>query len=111
MYNEYIIYMYLHIKDNKIKTNFQNKKIRTKYFSYCPYKYTTDKDSDKFIDLFKEIVDSGLNLAFMAHFNHPVELSTKVVIEATLRFLSTGAQIRTQSPLLRHINDSPDVWA
>lgn len=99
------------ILKNKDRTNLQTIRIGTKSLGFWPYKYTTDKDADKFIDLFKEIVDSGLNLAFMAHFNHPVELSTPVVKEAVEKILSTGAQIRTQSPLVRHINDCPDVWA
>jgi hypothetical protein len=47
----------------------------------------------------------------MAHFNHPRELSTIVVREAIERILETGAQIRTQSPVMRHINDDPGVWA
>lgn len=96
---------------NRDKINVQTIRIGTKSLSYWPYKFTTDKDADKFIDLFQEIADSGLNLAFMAHFNHPVELSTPVVAEAVKRIRSTGAQIRTQSPLVRHINDDPDIWA
>jgi len=47
----------------------------------------------------------------MAHFNHPVELSTPAVQKAIRRVRSTGAQIRTQSPVMRNINDSPEVWA
>ncbi len=96
---------------NRDKTNIQTIRIGTKSLSFWPYKYTTDKDADKFIALFKEITDSGLNLAFMAHFNHPVELTTPAVKEAVKRIRATGAQIRTQSPLVRHINDCPDVWA
>ena len=46
----------------------------------------------------------------MAHFNHPRELRPPVVAEAINRIRETGAQIRTQSPLLRHINDHPSVW-
>jgi L-lysine 2,3-aminomutase len=56
-------------------------------------------------------VKKGINLAFMAHFSHPVELETKAVQQAIRRLRSAGVQIRTQSPVLRHINDSPDVWA
>jgi L-lysine 2,3-aminomutase len=47
----------------------------------------------------------------MAHFNHPRELQTEAVQIATERILETGAQIRTQSPIMQHINDDPDVWA
>ncbi|MDR0418658.1 MAG: lysine 2,3-aminomutase, partial [Prevotellaceae bacterium] len=53
----------------------------------------------------------GRNLAIQAHFNHPVELSTDAVKKAIARIRSTGAQIRTQSPLLKHINDHPDIWS
>lgn len=97
--------------ENRDNNNVQTIRIGTKSLGYWPYKYTTDKDADKFIELFQEITDSGLNLAFMAHFNHPVELKTEAVQEAVKRIRSTGAQIRTQSPLVKHINDCPDVWA
>lgn len=96
---------------NRHNTNVQTIRIGTKSLSFWPYKFTTDKNADDFIRLFQEITDSGLNLAFMAHFNHPAELSTPVVKKAVERIRSTGAQIRTQSPLVRHINDSADVWA
>ncbi len=96
-------------EDNQ--TNIQTIRIGTKSLSYWPYKFTTDPDADDFLRLFKEIVDSGINLAFMAHFSHPVELETKAVQEAIRRLRSVGVQIRTQSPVLRHINDDADVWA
>ena len=40
-----------------------------------------------------------------------MELSTGAVREAIRAVRGTGAQIRTQSPLLRHINDDPEMWA
>ena len=46
----------------------------------------------------------------MANFSHFVELSTDIVKEAISRILATGAQIRTQSPLLKNINDEPIIW-
>lgn len=97
--------------DRKNKTNVQTIRIGTKSLSFWPYKYISDRDADKFLDLFKEIADSGIHLALMAHFNHPAELKTPAVREAVRRIRATGAQIRTQSPLVKHINDSGDVWA
>ena len=47
----------------------------------------------------------------MAHFNHPVELSTNAALTAIQKIRSTGAQIRSQSPILKHINDCPETWA
>lgn len=86
-------------------------RIGTKSLAYWPYRYITDKDSDDVIRLFETIVTSGKNLSIQAHFNHPRELSTNAVKKAIARILSTGAQIRTQSPLLRHINDKPEIWS
>ncbi len=85
-------------------------RIGTKSLSYWPYRFLTDEDSDEMIRLFEDITASGKNLSIQAHFNHPVELSTEAVTKAIKRILSTGAQIRTQSPLLRNINDKPELW-
>jgi KamA family protein len=86
-------------------------RIGTKSLSYHPNRYLTDPDSEDIINLFREIVDAGKNLSIQAHFNHPVELSTEAVRLAINRIHSTQAQIRTQSPVLRHINDKPELWA
>ena len=86
-------------------------RIGTKSLAYWPYRFLTDDDSDEIMRLFERVVKSGKNLAIMAHFNHPVELSTPAVQKAIARIRSTGAQIRTQSPVLRHINDDPALWA
>lgn len=86
-------------------------RIGTKSLAYWPYRYLTDKDSDELISLFEEIVKSDKNLSIQAHFNHPVELSTQAVQKAISRIRSTGAQIRTQSPLLKNINDKSELWA
>lgn len=88
----------------------QNIRIGTKSLAYWPYRYLTDKDSQDILDLFKLVSDSGVHLAIMAHFNHVNELQTEAVEDAISAIRKTGAQIRTQSPLLAHINDDPDVW-
>jgi KamA family protein len=86
-------------------------RIGTKSLAYWPYRYTTDKDADDILRLFDKVVKSGKHLSIMAHFNHYVELSTDEVKKAIARIRSTGAQIRTQSPVLRHINDDPEIWS
>jgi KamA family protein len=91
--------------------NIQTIRIGTKSLGYWPYKFLTDDDADDMMALFEQVVQKGKNLAIMAHFNHPVELRTKAVKAAVRRIRATGAQIRTQSPLLRYINDDPHVWA
>jgi KamA family protein len=86
-------------------------RIGTKSLSFWPYRYISDPDSAQLMDLFKRVSDKGIHLAFMAHFNHHREMETDSLREAVSRIRDTGAQIRTQSPLLRHINDSAEVWA
>lgn len=89
----------------------QTIRIGTKALGYWPYKFITDDDADDTLRTFEKIVRHGKNLAIMAHFNHPVELSTEAVKTAIKRILQTGAQIRTQSPVMKNINDHPDIWA
>ena len=91
--------------------NLKTIRIGTKAVSYWPYKFLTDSDADETLKNFEKIVKSGTHLAIMAHFNHLAELSTDPIKEAIKRIRNTGAQIRTQSPLLAHINDDADMWA
>ena len=92
--------------------NLKTIRIGTKALSYWPYRFISEEDADDLLELFERVSASGIHLAIMAHFNHPVELSTDAVKQAIIRIRKkTGAQIRTQSPLLRHINDDPKIWA
>ncbi len=86
-------------------------RIGTKSLSYWPYAFTSDPAADGYLRLFSDIVASGRTLAFMAHFSHPVELETAAVEAAVQRILGTGAVIRCQAPLIRHVNDDAQVWA
>jgi len=91
--------------------NLKTIRIGTKAVSYWPYKFLTDSDADETLKNFEKIVKSGTHLAIMAHFNHLAELSTDPIKEAIKRIRNTSAQIRTQSPLLAHINDDANMWA
>ncbi len=50
-------------------------RIGTKALGYWPQRFVTDPDTDDTLRLFEEVVASGKNLAIMAHFSHPRELS------------------------------------
>ncbi len=91
--------------------NLNTIRIGTKALSYWPYKFLSDDDAEQTLDIFKKITNKGIHLAIMAHFNHLVELKTGSVKAAIKKVRETGAQIRTQSPLLAHINDDADMWA
>jgi KamA family protein len=89
----------------------QNIRIGTKSVAYWPQRFVTDPDADALLELFEKIVESGKHLAIMGHYNHPVELSTPIAQRALRRIRSTGANVRMQSPLIRHVNDDADTWA
>lgn len=98
------------IIDAKIP-NLKTIRIGSKALAYWPYKFTTDDDADEMLSLFKSIVDSKINLSLMAHFNHPAELRTEEVVRAIKKIKQTGTVIRTQSPLIKHVNDDFEAWA
>ncbi len=85
-------------------------RIGTKVLSYNPYKFLGD-EGEAYESLFEEVGEAGLHLAIMAHFNHPNEMRTSALMDAVSVVRRTGAQIRTQSPVLNHINNDPSVWA
>lgn len=91
--------------------NLRTIRIGTKTLGYWPYRYTSDDDAEQLLDVFKKISDNGLNLSIMAHFNHINEMSTEAVAEAVKKIRATGAVIRTQSPIMKHINNDGDMWA
>jgi KamA family protein len=89
----------------------QSIRIGTKSLAYWPYRFITDPDAEDILRLFEEVRAGDRQLAFMAHFSHPRELDTKAVAEAMRRVLGTGAVIRTQAPVIRHVNDRAEVWS
>ncbi|PKO15748.1 MAG: lysine 2,3-aminomutase [Chloroflexi bacterium HGW-Chloroflexi-10] len=91
--------------------NLRSIRIGSKALAYWPYRFLTDDDADDLLALFEKVVSSGRHLSLMAHFNHLVELETDAVKMAISRIRETGTQIRTQSPVMKHINDDPNVWA
>lgn len=89
----------------------KNIRIGTKALAYWPYRFTTDDDADDLLRLFEKVKKNGINIALMAHFNHPGELKTQAVKQAVSRLISAGVQIRSQSPLMHKINDNSALWA
>lgn len=91
--------------------NLRHIRIGSKALAYWPYRFLTDDDADDLLKLFEDVQKAGKHLAFMAHFNHPAELEGYAVEKAIKRILDTGAVIRTQSPVLKHINNDSKIWA
>jgi KamA family protein len=86
-------------------------RIGTKAPAYWPQRFLSDPDADDLIRAFEKVVNSGKHLALMGHYSHPAELSTDISRTALARIRSTGAVVRMQSPIIRHVNDDPRAWA
>ena len=89
----------------------QNIRIGTKALAYWPQRFVSDRDADDCLNLLEQVAEAGRHLAVMGHYSHPVELEPSMATEAIRRIRNTGAQIRMQGPLIRHVNDRPEAWA
>lgn len=89
----------------------QTLRIGTKALSFWPQRFVLDADADDLLRLLEKLSRSGKHVAIMAHVNHWRELETPIVREAIRRLRDTGAILRSQSPLVAHINDDAGVWA
>ncbi|MFF4948452.1 KamA family radical SAM protein [Streptomyces chattanoogensis] len=86
-------------------------RIGTKAVAYWPQRFVTDRDADDVLRLFEQVVDSGRQLAVMAHLSHPRELETDLARMALRRIRGTGAVVYCQAPLIAHVNDDAGVWS
>jgi KamA family protein len=89
----------------------QTIRIGSKALSFWPYRFVTDPDADALLRVLERLVNAGKHVAFMAHINHWREIESPVAREAIRRIRDSGAEIRSQAPLVAHINDSAEVWA
>jgi KamA family protein len=83
----------------------------TKALTFRPQRFLTDPDAAELMELLGQIVSSGKHLAIMVHFNHWHEVVEPRAVAAIRALRATGATLRSQSPVLRGVNDDPDVWA
>ena len=89
----------------------QNIRIGTKAVAYWPQRFVTDRDADDLMRLFERVVAAGKNLAVMGHYSHAAELRQEIAQKAVKRIVASGATLRMQGPLIRHINEDPKSWA
>jgi KamA family protein len=85
-------------------------RLGTKAPAYWPQRLVGDADADAVLRLFEDVVAAGRHLAVMTHFSHPVELSTPLARQCIRRLRATGAEVRLQAPVVRHVNDSAAIW-
>eukprot|EP00559_Dactyliosolen_fragilissimus_P008658 CAMPEP_0184871694 /NCGR_PEP_ID=MMETSP0580-20130426/40865_1 /TAXON_ID=1118495 /ORGANISM="Dactyliosolen fragilissimus" /LENGTH=536 /DNA_ID=CAMNT_0027374387 /DNA_START=450 /DNA_END=2060 /DNA_ORIENTATION=- len=99
--------------DPNFLPHIKNLRIGTRSLSFWPQRFTTDKDADEVIDLLRRVrEEGGRHIAIMSHLSHKRELSTDKVKAAINRIQKEAfATIRSQSPVMRGINDDAQVWA
>lgn len=88
----------------------QTVRIGTKSLTFWPQRFVSDADADDMLRLLESMVEAGKHVSIMAHYNHWREMDTDIAREAIRRLRDTGVQIRSQGPLLNHINNNADVW-
>lgn len=80
-------------------------RIGTRMPVYNPYRITEDA---KFISMLERYALPRKKIYMMTHFVHPREL-TDIAVEACHLIQKTGVRMTNQTPLLRGINDKPEI--
>lgn len=78
-------------------------RIGTRVLTYYPEMILKD-DYVKNLELFKYLIDNGIQVAFMSHFSTPHELLNPPAIAAIRRLKSYGLTLKSQSPIMNHIS-------
>ena len=84
-------------------------RLGTRLLSYSPERVLSP-DYDAMLQLFDELHDAGIQLAWMAHFSTPREILNPMTMAAIRRLQRHGVVIRSQSPIMRHVSlfEGPD---
>ncbi|WP_245920469.1 KamA family radical SAM protein [Methanospirillum stamsii] len=80
-------------------------RIGSKMLAYNPARITEDPD---LISLIQEASGDEKKIYIMAHFNHPAEISP-LSIQAISMLQKAGAIVVNQTPVIKGVNDSPEV--
>ncbi len=81
----------------------KNVRLATRALTFQPELILTEK-YQAMLELFDEMRDNGIQLAWMAHFSTPRELLNPSTIAAIRRLQNHGVNIRSQSPIMHHIS-------
>ena len=90
-------------------SHIKNIRIGSKAITYWPSRFLHDTDATTLLNLFENLVDAGKHVTLMANINHPREIKPAVTRQAIREIRCRNVEIRTQSPLLRDINDRIDI--
>ncbi|MFD9241376.1 lysine 2,3-aminomutase [Streptomyces sp. NPDC059556] len=87
-------------------------RIRTRAPLHAPERFlAATADADDLLRVLERVVAGGRRLSLLLHLTHPRELDPAPTRRALARVLATGTALRTQGPVLRHVNDDAGLWA
>lgn len=89
----------------------QTIRIGTKALAFWPFRLTHGDDADRLLHLVEHLVAGGKQVAFMLHLSHARELQSEVAQRAVSRLRDAGAILRSQAPIVRHVNDDGRTWS
>ena len=82
-------------------------RIGTKVPAFNPFRILNDPS---LLEMFRKYSTNEKKIYVMAHFNHPRELTDKAV-EGLNALMHAGVSLVNQTPLVKGVNDDPDVLA
>jgi len=82
-------------------------RIGTKVLAYNPYRVIEDNE---LLELLNRYSTPDKRIYVMTHFNHSKEISSKS-LEAIDLLLKAGVVLANQTPMLKGVNDDPDIMA
>src|SRR6056297_347714 len=89
--------------EDKELSHIKTVRIGSRALTYLP-EFILKEDYTKYLELFKQLVDNGIQVAWMSHFSTPRELLNLPTIAATRRLKSYGLTVKSQSPIMNHIS-------
>ena len=78
-------------------------RIGSRALSYYP-EMILKEAYNKFLDLFRHLIDNGIQVAWMSHFSTPREVLNLPAIAAIRRLKAYGVTVKSQSPVMNHIS-------
>ncbi|MEN8124916.1 MAG: hypothetical protein ABFR32_07260 [Bacteroidota bacterium] len=81
----------------------RNIRIASRALTYEPNVVVSSKYDGTF-ELFKKLIDHGVQVLWMGHFSTPKELLNIHTIAAIRRLRANGINVRSQSPMMNHIS-------
>ena len=78
-------------------------RLGTRVLTYHP-ELILSTDYNRYLELFKKLVDSGVQVVLMSHFSTPREILNPSTIAAIRRLKNHGVTLKSQSPVMHHIS-------